>query len=161
MGLAIYAYSGLSRVPFIPDTWEDDGTDNMVRIYANEDFPGREAPMVDRGVYTYERVERALSRSYSGYSAWREKLAELAGYPAVEVTRYLTPERRHDEGCRVAGSGPFYELIWFSDCYGTLGTDACQKLLADFDANPMAAATAPQLVAGLRIAADNGCLVFR
>ena len=72
--------------------------------------------------------------SYSGYNHWREKLAEIAGYPSIETDRFGSglKEMRHDAGAREAGSGPFYELIWFSDCEGIIGPITSAKLARDF-----------------------------
>lgn len=59
--------------------------------------------------------------SYGGYNAWRDDLAQFAaGIPA--------------EGYWKGGDEdlPFYELINFSDCEGTIGPLAAKDLLEDF-----------------------------
>lgn len=59
--------------------------------------------------------------SYSGYNQWREWLAALAGHGTPE-TIWNTP----------SPSGPFVEMINFSDCEGTIGPDVSAKLAKDF-----------------------------
>lgn len=56
---------------------------------------------------------RFRAGSYGGYNAWR-----------ADLQHQFNPNRDPDM--------PFYELIWFSDCEGTIGPEACADLLADF-----------------------------
>ena len=58
--------------------------------------------------------------SYGGYSTWRNMLAEAAGYDSA------------DQVWAGEFSGPFVELINFSDCEGYIGPHVSAKLLADF-----------------------------
>lgn len=60
--------------------------------------------------------------SYSGYNAWREELASLAGY---------TPEEAWSGKIEAA---PFLELVNFSDCEGERDQHISKKLAADFAA---------------------------
>ncbi|MBW6440243.1 hypothetical protein KZ829_41625 [Actinoplanes hulinensis] len=64
---------------------------------------------------TTERTEEfeAWSGSCTRYGYWR-----------ADLQNQFNPEMDPD--------GPFYELIWFSDCEGTIGPDAAADLLADF-----------------------------
>jgi hypothetical protein len=63
--------------------------------------------------------------SYSGYNEWREALAQRAlGLSAFAV--WEDPPRFVEQ--------PFFELINFSDCQGTIGPDAASDLAGDFGA---------------------------
>jgi len=53
--------------------------------------------------------------SYGGYGNWRSRLREK-----------YNPDLKETE--------PFFELIWFADNEGTIGSLAAQNLLADFEA---------------------------
>lgn len=112
MGVDIYAMKGLVPVP------DDDSNDDITHLYDNPGFPGRAAPFKS-GSYTSTGSLDMLSRSYGGYNGWRNQLAQLAGYASADQVWN-------------ASGGPFYELINFSDCEGTLGTLACAKLAQDF-----------------------------
>jgi hypothetical protein len=126
MGLDITAYRRLYRA--------EADHQRAVTVYVNPDFPQR-APEFKSDV-SYVPAERLEFRagSYSGYGSWREELAKLAGYPAVKdgTERLHGHEERHSHGAWAASSGPFWELIDFSDCEGALGTSVCAKLLKDF-----------------------------
>lgn len=139
--------------PLLPDTWlritngeshEMDTLpsslghyDKWVLPYANIYFPTRSLDITNGCYYTYRKVTGFRAGSYSGYSIWREMLAMIAeyrlapygishGHSVVELTS-------HRQGLIDAGSGPFYELIYFSDCEGILGTETCKKLAKDFE----------------------------
>jgi hypothetical protein len=63
--------------------------------------------------------------SYSGYGAWRDDLARIAGFS--DAGDYW--------GDGPAGEdAPFYELINFADNEGTIGPEAAKDLLEDFRA---------------------------
>lgn len=178
MGLDITAYSRLVRVDVVFD--EDgepmqNGTHehlhSYVRVYANPCFPGRESPFSDRAIYLFTDCKSALSLSYGGYNRWREALAKLAGYT---LTGFNGPfgarEQSHAAACWQGATGPFSELINFADNEGTIGSDAAQKLLADFIEWDERAKTVDhprfheiytQMREGLELAADGGALDFR
>lgn len=74
--------------------------------------------------------------SYGGYNQWRDELAKLAGYPAMRhAPSYGPPRDLHAASAWQADSGPFWELINFSDCEGTIGPKTSAKLAADFAAH--------------------------
>lgn len=172
MGLDITAIKNATFVRMHDDGEDDWYDEGLYRVRANSDFPGRESPLVADGLYSYTESMRCLGLSYIGYSIWRDRLAKLAGYPAVETEGpFHRVEPRHDAGCRDAGAGPFYELIWFSDCKGSIGTEACKKLLVDFDKWDELASSScgdvdwfyrvyRKLHDGVRLAADGGFLDF-
>ncbi|WP_416186824.1 DNA cytosine methyltransferase [Enterobacter roggenkampii] len=88
-------------------------------------------PLVDGAVYTYEDCT-GHGVGYGGYYWWRNELAEMAGYPVGEYESGHGKEANHFGGVLNSDSGPFYELINFSDCEGFIGTAVATKLLADF-----------------------------
>ena len=132
MGLDIVAYRQLTPIQCAryDECWKEHA-----HIRSNgENFPGRDEG-VARGCHEYAEEFCFHAGSYSGYNHWRERLAELAEYPLV-----AHPGEHHKgEESRAAAawsgkvsSGPFYELIDFSDCEGTIGPIVAKKLAADF-----------------------------
>lgn len=130
MGLDITAYSHLKHVGKHVDGWCED-YDSHVQAFAYDDFPQsfRGIPVLGTEQYSgggaflfggcYEftaETERHGFRagSYTGYNQWRSDLQQQ-----------FNPERDPD--------GPFYELIWFADNEGCIGTEAARDLLADFE----------------------------
>jgi len=138
MGLDISAFSGIEKVDCV---FDEDGDaihpvtrapiDYDVRVYANPDFPGRAAGVEDRACYV-GKDSCGLSTGYGSYNAWRNELAKLAGYPETRQVNYGIAEMRYDAGAWLATSGPFWELINFSDCEGTIGPVVSAKLAKDF-----------------------------
>ena len=86
----------------------------------------------EQAVYSYADNMRFRAGSYSGYNAWRNELAKLAGYPEIEYESWGRTEKGFDGGAFKASSGPFLELIKFSDCEGVIGTAVSKKLSKDF-----------------------------
>jgi hypothetical protein len=122
MGLDISAFKGLVDTGRKYDP-EDDYNWQIERgLYINPDFPHRADEFNGVNLYSFEGEIHFHAGSYSGYSHWRAELANLAGYNA----------NYHDPNWAVPESGPFVELVNFSDCEGTLGTAVCKKLAKDF-----------------------------
>lgn len=145
MGTSIYAMSGLSPA---------DQATGQTWLYDNPEYPGRAEPFAS-GDYTYHAVQHMLAHSYGNYSRWRNQLAELAGYASAA-----------DAWGNHSG-GPFWELINFSDCQGTLGTLVCAKLAQDFAQFQAAADAHPDeyfradynsMRAGFELAATDGAV---
>lgn len=181
MGLDITAYRGLKKLdvvfdfdgePINPKTRES--IDDYVKVYVNGDFPGRAEGLEDRAIYSYEEAEACYSSGYGSYNVWRNALARMAGYP---LTKYKTgfggTNESHAAACWDPGgaTGPFSELINFTDCDGTIGPVVAAKLLRDFeeweerakalsDAPPYFFERYAGLLSGLRLAAAGGCLRF-
>lgn len=141
MGLDITAHSRITRIegPFDADGEPVDAVtgepvDYAFRAYVNPDFNGREGDIKNDGIYVAEASRGFCAGSYGGYNAWRNELAKLGGYPEKSVDRYKTGnvQFRHDEGAWAAESGPFWELINFSDCEGVIGSEVAAKLANDF-----------------------------
>ena len=139
MGLDISSYRKLSKLdcvfdadgePIDPVTRE--GVDYDLYAYLNPDFPGREGQIEGKTIYRAEESDGFRAGSYGFYNNWREDLAQLAGYPPIKVERYGQVSERHDEAAWQVESGPFLEMIVFSDCEGVIGAETCAKLAKDF-----------------------------
>ena len=163
MGLDITAYSQLKDTgrPFDWDT--DEG--NAYISGNHPSFATRCVEFTPRNAFEYEDTLHARIGAYSFYGAWREKLAELAGYSPVTGS-----SRPYSLGAWTSTEGPFWELIDFTDCDGVLGTAVCQKLAEDFDAYEVSARclgdkdflyTYLQFKAAVEFASDGGAVVFR
>lgn len=133
MGLDITWYRGIARAAE-SEGRDEDGLplDGFNSFYLNSDFPGRADDITEGAIYSFEEEGDFCAGSYGGYNRWRDDLAKLAGYAATPHARYGSTETRHDAGAWQASSGPFWELINFSDCEGTIGTAVSAKLSADF-----------------------------
>lgn len=130
MGLDITAYSNLTPIDCV---YDDDGEpidpttrlpiDDAIRLYLNEDFPGREEGLRGMTFTTPDSPFQFCAGAYGGYSGWRKALAQLAGYE---------PESLWERSAMSDKSVPFGELVNFSDCEGTIGPVASVKLARDF-----------------------------
>lgn len=139
MGLDITAYSNLKKLDCV---FDDEGEpisaetrqhlEYDLHVYENTDFPGRADGLQDRAVYAADDTIRFRAGSYGGYNAWREELARIAGYPLTDYSKYERISKRHDAGAWAVESGPFWELINFSDCEGVIGPLVSAKLAKDF-----------------------------
>lgn len=138
MGLDTSAYRGLSRYSgeLNGDKEPVDADVTGTRLYPNPDFPAR-APEIEDGFYQFDEHQAGIHYAYSAHSQFRELLAEIAGWSEApdegdEDQGYRRfPFRRTVKAWR-SESGPFWELLNFSDCEGTIGTAACVKLAKDF-----------------------------
>lgn len=133
MGLDISAYQGLCLInPALAHELEDDP--NSSSIYINKDFPARAADLPNPCRFSSSADSFGFrAGSYSGYSRWRELLAEFAAY-------HVEPGRPgYADSAWNADSGPFWELICFSDCEGAIGPSVSAKLSADFQERHTAA----------------------
>lgn len=135
MGLDITYYRNLRKLDCVFDA-HGEPIDPVTRapmeahqFYANHDFQ-KQADGIE-GMYDAEKAGGFCAGSYGGYNNWREDLAKLAGYPALECERHGVAGR-HDAGAWEADGGLFHELIHFSDCEGTIGPVTSAKLAKDF-----------------------------
>lgn len=139
MGLDVSAYSQAKKIdchfnadgePIDPKTGElIDG----VQAFVNPDYPERADEIEDRAVYSVGDSAGMRAGSYGGYNQWREWLAELAGY---EKGSYEQWGKTYDSFAATVwngATGPFCELINFSDCEGIIGPKTSAKLLKDFE----------------------------
>ena len=112
MGLDISAYSRLSDPRPLGE--DDECGANETRFYINDAFPGRAGDIKEKTAYQFGESFGFRAGSYSGYNAWRSMLARMVG----------------DDG--ESETGPFVELINFSDCEGVIAGPAAVKLAKDF-----------------------------
>lgn len=143
-GLDITAYEKLTVVvaPKL-DEYGEPLADNQVRlepVKAPERFAGLQAG----AVYQFGSAFGFRAGSYSGYNAWRNELAKLAGnaqtiYKGVDGKSAL----RYDATVWNKKRGPFWELIDFSDSEGVIGPVVCKRVHRDFVAFEAAAAVHP------------------
>lgn len=129
MGLDITAYRQL-RLVENPALEDGDPVDpNHWKPYINPGFPGRAEGIAEGAVYEFSECMGFSAGSYFTYSFWRNELARRAGYPADPAQR---ESHRHSGGAWQASGGPFFELINFSDCEGTIGPIVAAKIARDF-----------------------------
>lgn len=139
MGLDISAYRKATKLDVIfdedgeaLDKQTNESVDYDVRVFVNTHFPGREEGVEDGAAYTAEEG-MSFRTSYGAHGAWREDLAKMAGYPLTYTSSsFSNVSYRHDAGAWAAEGGPFWELINFSDCEGTIGPIVSAKLAKDF-----------------------------
>ena len=159
MGLDITAYRKIIRIE-LPEGTEPYNY-RAFTACLNGDFPGRADDITDGAVYLKSEEFHFRAGSYSGYGEWRRRLAGLAGY--------VDPEAVWNGG---VATGPFFELINFSDCEGIIGTSVSAKLAKDFADHEHAAlgvdgpdsewfvAKYAEWKKAFEIAADGGCVDF-
>ena len=163
MGLEIIAYRGLTPAPDAPvdsDGYPEDWEAHLrIRAESLQEaekyWPGRTAGLAP-GIYSHAGSYGFRAGSYSGYNEWRDRLAYLAGYYSAESVWKDKP------------TGPFVELIDFSDCEGYIGPTVAAKLSQDFAAFADKIRDLPDWFRELYghwrhafdLAADGGCVVF-
>lgn len=132
-GLDVTAYEKLSIVP--SPQFDSDGEpegENQVHL-APGPFPERFAGLTAGKVYRYESAFGFRGGPYSWYNYWRNELAKLAGNAQ---TTYKTfdgkTELRYDATVWKNKTGPFWELIDFSDAEGVIGPIVCKRVSKDF-----------------------------
>ncbi len=140
MGLDVYAYKNAELVD--AESLSEDDKEELHHVFDNG-FTDHLCALVDGEYYKAEETDAHYRRSYGSYSAFREVLAKLAGYkpliikkPSYSDDDYLDKSYFYNHP-RVAQvntlkQGPFFELIYFSDCEGYIGTEYCKKLAQDF-----------------------------
>jgi len=112
-----------TRYPCDQDLEEDD---EHIVAWVDEDMArSLRGLQMGRCYETSGNVIEFRAGSYSGYNKWRDELARRAlDLPAATV--WEDPSRFVE--------APFFELINFSDCEGTIGPDAASDLATDFGA---------------------------
>lgn len=178
MGLDITAYRKISKIdcvfdadgePIHPQT--RGALEYQLRACVNHDFPGRAGLVEDQCIYAADLSFGFRAGSYGYYNRWRNDLSRLAGYPERTYKRdaYSHGQQRFDAGAWEAESGPFWELINFSDCEGVIGAEVSAKLAKDFaDYQEKADAHESEDFRGayaewrkaFEMAADNGAVEF-
>lgn len=171
MGLDISAYSKLVEAA---DAARDSAGelmdyDSYCEFCENPDFPGRLDGIKPETAYSFGGESTDFrAGSYGGYNAWRNQLAQLAGYPLTKYRFFGSDREGYDGGAWAAGQGPFFEQIQFTDCDGTIGPVVSAKLAKDYADH---AAKAQQVGGwfwemyqewqkGFELAADGGAVRF-
>lgn len=133
MGLDITAYSRLRYLTPHLGTEEDEEIirdNDAVQLYNDSYYKRLGMP---EGYYEVQgETQRIACGAYSHYNRWREELARLAGWPLGEYEKYGQKYPSHAATAWQAESGPFWELISYSDCGGAIGPAVSTKLAADF-----------------------------
>ena len=169
-GLDVTAYGKLTPVP-APRLGKDGEPvgERELRLEP-ADFPERFAGLAAGRVYRYAETYSFRAGSYSGYNAWRNELAKLAGYgqtPARSLDGQT--ELRYDATVWKLKKGPFWELIDFSDAEGVIGPAACKRVHQDFLQYRAAAAAHPDdyfrvsyedWMKAFAMCANGGAIVF-
>lgn len=131
MGLDITAYTQLKKIVTLSEEDAEKVSEFIDPVSAwltlthrvEDAFPGRAEGIEANTLYCfpYQQNMKFCAGSYGGYGEWRRVLAKLAGYGTPEALwkNYRT--------------GPFSEMIHFSDCEGIIGPVVSAKLARDFE----------------------------
>lgn len=115
MGLDVSYYSGLKKIDCV---YDEDG--NPIDPVTKEEI--HDAIIIEKNSFE--------AGSYSGYNEWRERLARLGGYQ--RGWHDYKKDYSYSAGAWAETGGPFWELINFSDCEGSIGSVVSAKLYKDF-----------------------------
>jgi hypothetical protein len=137
MGLDVRAFNKIVRTDLSTRDEEDSETyfddDNYVAFYLNPHFPNAAIGINPDYFYMFEKSIHLNCGSYGTYNRWRNGLAQMVGYPLTEYdTGFNSIASSYAAACWEGATGPFSELINFSDCEGTLDETVCKKLAKDF-----------------------------
>lgn len=118
------------------ETMQELGWENDIDFvaYVNDDFPGRNGSIEDRAAYRVEGGGGFRAGSYGWYNAWRDELARISGWPLGSYEQYGHSWDSYAASAGKVTEGPFWELIYFSDCEGIIGPEVSRKLADDFAA---------------------------
>lgn len=158
MGLDIIAYRKLVEVRPFDEILDIDHNYDGTMFYINTYFPNTADTINEDMIYQFENTYSFCAGSYGGYGKWIAQLAELTGVISAQEYWHNADE-----------SEPFYNLINFSDCEGTLDCAVCTKLFKDFcdyedKATELNDSYFMRLYANFKdafeIASDNGAVKF-
>lgn len=136
MGLSITAYSKATLLPKHPyddeRCYDADHRMASTNVGFERSYRGlADAEVIDGewiGGRCYDvsdsETHRFQAGSYSGYGKFRDLLAQA--FHHVDAFQIWPEADRYADA-------PFFELINFSDCEGTIGPDAAADLLKDFE----------------------------
>jgi len=137
MGLDIVAYKNIVKATgneAFDETGEIKDEDHWFQLWPNDDYPERASNIAYGCAYKAEDSFHFRAGSYGGYNHWRDKLAEMAGYPKGSYNEYGKEWKSYAASVwNNPKPGPFMELIHFSDCEGILGEEVATRLAADFE----------------------------
>jgi len=144
MGLDITYCSNIKNINVVLDendedydSKQDDAYDNSCFRAWNEYFPYQFGDLVHKAYYDGSDCGDLCAGSYSGYGSWRRQLSNIVGYESIEyVWNDFNNQIRKQKLYKLSDVeyklSPFYELLWFSDCEGTICSSVCKKLYKDF-----------------------------
>jgi hypothetical protein len=151
MGLDITAYRQISKMTGVRyedgevlDEATGEYADCDLVAFVNKSFPGRNDNVEDGQAYRSEERFGFRAGAYSSYNRWRDELARISGWPLGSYHQYGKDWDSYAASAWEATSGPFWEMINFSDCEGVIGPETSKKLAADFAAFDAAAKTVPE-----------------
>lgn len=129
MGLDISVYTDAKPLEEQPvkdadGYWSDSVWDLDGAVYANGNNERSLRGLLPETWYSAKYSHGFRAGSYSGYNRFREDLCRAA--LGVEPREVWSSPAAYEEK-------PFYELINFSDCEGTIGPEAAADLYRDFE----------------------------
>jgi len=167
MGLSIFAFTKLQPLPADQRQAVDDGEIDGVTFYDNLDFTGRAEGVNCALAYVEQEPFPVAGMSYGRYANWRNWLAQALGYPQATGGGYHPPMHIYGMLRDAAVGAPFIELVYFSDCEGTIGPVVSAKLAKDFDdfagkleGDARQLHVYEQFRKGFHLAADGGAVKF-
>ena len=142
MGLDVRAFKNVKLIsdPKISET------EDLTQVYRGH-FVEQFGDLKDGGYYDSEDDRWFCRIGYGRYSYFRNELAKVGGWPEYKVDKpdYSDPDyenksyyNRYPNLAAIYNqpgnevSGPFVEVICFSDCEGFICADICKKLYQDF-----------------------------
>lgn len=141
MGLDITSYRKISKMAGVNyvdgevvDSESGQFVDCDLVAYVNPDFPGRNDGVEDGQAYDAEDQFGFRAGGYGWYNHWRDELAKISGWPKGSYEQYGKEWESYAASAWKATSGPFWEIINFSDCEGVIGPETSKKLFEDFTA---------------------------
>lgn len=135
MGLCITAYTNVKLVdkPARDECVIEDI--NLAIVAIGNDKWVQADDLVMGQVYEFEKKYSKLNMPYSEFGKFRNELARVLGYPAIEgeseQRKYLAGAwEQWDNGKR---DGDLAALLNFTDSQGEIGNKTCRKILADLE----------------------------
>ena len=177
MGLDIFAYGGLVEATGLRLDDNNQVVDALTGRYAeevvvffenDEHFLDRASNLKKLVPYVYSDEFHFRAGSYMNFSDWRNWLAGLAGYPStIDPDEPYSMNFPRTWGAFQANGGPFWELIYFTDCNGVIDGKTSQKLLHDFCSHLEQAGDVgsysrmyQKFMKAFKVGANNGAVVF-
>ena len=139
MGLDIRVVSKLEKC----EIQNDDAYNkypNVIQISTKNDLVFNQSDGLEDGCYyQYSNSDYKAFRagSYSGYGKWREQLSEAIGIKIEDLWLSISRDTKLNDvlDTKSFDEIPFVELLYFSDCEGTIGPIVSKKLYNDFISN--------------------------
>lgn len=170
MSLVVMAMSCLEKVGYLDPKTEGEGLDSfgedVIWAVNFEEFVSALSPLEYGAVYECEIEFEMEPIGYQGFNDRRSEIyKKVLGLTADEVWKDLPGHQ----------GKPFHDLLNFCDSEGIMGSDACKRLLKDFEAHKdqvmealtecsgheeIAESEYDEWIEALTIASNDGCLYF-